>query len=92
MAASSEIVIRNKVGLHARPAAQFVKTAARFKSSITVANLSKGTPPANAKSILSVLTAAVQMNDRIRLNADGADEAEAVAALCVLIDTNFGEP
>jgi len=92
VAASSEIVIRNKVGLHARPAAQFVKTAARFKSSITVANLSKGTPPANAKSILSVLTAAVQMNDRIRLNADGADEAEAVAALCVLIDTNFGEP
>ena len=84
--------MRNKVGLHARPAAQFVKTAARFKSSITVANLSKGTPPANAKSILSVLTAAVQMNDRIRLNADGADEAEAVAALCVLIDTNFGEP
>jgi len=92
LAASSDIVVRHKVGLHARPAAQFVKTAARFKSNITLENLSKSAPPANAKSILSVLSVAVQMNDRIRLNAEGADEAAAIAALCELIDGNFGEP
>ncbi len=92
LATSREIVVRHKVGLHARPAAQFVKTAARFKSSVTVSNLSKGTPPANAKSILSVLSAAVQVSDRIRLIADGADEETAIAALCELIDSNFGEP
>jgi phosphotransferase system HPr (HPr) family protein len=92
VAVSSEIVVRHKVGLHARPAAQFVKTAARFKSSITVENLSRGTSPANAKSILSVLSAAVQMDDRIRLSAEGADESTAVAALRELIESNFGEP
>ena len=92
LATSREIVVRHKVGLHARPAAQFVKTAALFKSSVTVSNLSKGMPPANAKSILSVLSAAVQMSDRIRLMAEGADEENAIAALCELIDGNFGEP
>jgi len=89
---SHDIVVRHKVGLHARPAAQFVKAAARYKSSITVANLTKGTPPANAKSILSVLSAAVQMSDRIRLIAEGVDEENAISALCELIDSNFGEP
>ncbi len=92
MTVSDEMVVRNKVGLHARPAAQFVKTAARFKCSITVENLNKGTAPVNAKSILSVLSVAVQMNDRIRLTADGADEADALTALHGLIDSNFGEP
>jgi phosphotransferase system HPr (HPr) family protein len=88
---SNEIVVRNKVGLHARPAAQFVKTANQFKSKVSIENLSKGTPPANAKSILSVLSIAVQMNDRIRLTLDGLDEAAALTALCSLIENNFGE-
>ena len=91
MTASNEIVVRHKVGLHARPAAQFVKTASRFSSRISVENLSKGSKPANAKSILSVLSVAVQMDDRIRIIADGADEEAATAALCELIDSNFGE-
>lgn len=91
MTTSNELVIRNKVGLHARPAAQFVKTANQFKSKASVENLSKGTPPANAKSILSVLSIAVQLNDRIRLTIEGIDEAAALAALCGLIENNFGE-
>jgi len=92
LTATREIVVRHTVGLHARPAAQFVKTATRFASSITISNLSKGTLPANAKSILSVLAAAVQGNEQIRLSAEGADEDAAIAALCELIDGNFGEP
>ena len=91
MTTAHEIVVRNTVGLHARPAAQFVKTANQFKSKVSVENLSKDTPPANAKSILSVLSIAVQMNDRIRLTIEGSDEAAALAALCDLIESNFGE-
>jgi len=86
-----EIIVRNKVGLHARPAAQFVKTANQFKSKALVENLTKGTPAANAKSILSLLSIAVQMNDQIRLTLEGGDETEALSALCALIDNNFGE-
>lgn len=91
MSASIELVVRHKVGLHARPAAMFVKTASAFKSRITVENLTKATAPANAKSILSVLAVAVQTNDHVRISADGVDEEIAIAALGELIDNNFGE-
>jgi phosphotransferase system HPr (HPr) family protein len=86
------MVVRNKVGLHARPAAAFVKTAAGFTSHITVENLSRDTPAANARSILGVLTAAVRKDDTIRMIAEGEDEAAAIAALSELVETNFGEP
>lgn len=91
MTASRELIVRHKVGLHARPAALFVKTASGFASRITVENLTKGTAPANAKSILSVLSAAVQVNDRVRISADGDDAEAALASLCHLIENNFGE-
>lgn len=85
------LIIRNKVGLHARPAALFVQTASRFKSDILVENLDRGSSPVNAKSILSLLTAGVECNHRIRISADGEDELEAVEALRELVDSNFGE-
>jgi phosphocarrier protein HPr len=91
MSVSREIVIRHKVGLHARPAALFVKATSGFASRITVENLTKETAPANARSILSVLSVAVQMNDRVRITADGNDAEAAVIALCDLINSNFGE-
>lgn len=65
--------------------------ANQFKSKAMVENLTKATPAANAKSILSVLSIAVQMEDRIRLTIEGLDEADALAALCDLIETNFGQ-
>lgn len=91
MAAFQEIIVANEVGLHARPAAMFVKTAAGFKCKVTVENLTKGTAPANAKSLLSILSIAVQKNDKVRINADGENDAAAVDALIKLIETNFGE-
>jgi phosphocarrier protein HPr len=91
MATTTEVVVRHKVGLHARPAAQFVKTAAGFVSQITVENLTKGTPPVNAKSIVGLLKAAVQADDRIRISASGQDEEQAIAALQALVESNFGE-
>ena len=91
MATTNEVTIHNKLGLHARPAALFVKTAASFSASITVENLTKKTKPVNAKSIIGLLTGAVQQNDHIRISAEGTDEEEAVARLSALIASNFGE-
>lgn len=91
MAASSEVAVRSKVGLHARPAALFVKTANGFASRISVENLTRGTRPVNARSILSLLSSGVRMHDRIRITADGPDEGSAVAALAGLVESNFGE-
>lgn len=89
---SLEITIRHDVGLHARPAAMFVKVANGFLSQITVINLSNESDSVNAKSILGILTSGVQMNDRIRITAEGEDEDEALAALRDLIEGDFIQP
>ena len=91
MTASREMIITNKVGLHARPAANFVKCAAGFKSKITLENLDRGSAPVNAKSILNVLAAGAQKDHHVRLTADGLDEEAAIEALCILITNKCGE-
>lgn len=91
MATSREIVVLNKVGLHARPAALFVKTAVRFSSDITIENVTRKSEAVNAKSILRVLAAGVKMNDQVRVTAHGGDEENAVTELIALIQNNFGE-
>lgn len=91
MATSGEVVVYSKVGLHARPAAMFIKTATGFSSHITIENLTRGTKPVNAKSILSLLSSGVKMNDQIRITADGADEQAALVALIGLVESNFHE-
>ena len=92
MTKSLEITIRHEVGLHARPAAMFVKVANIFLSQITVKNLSNESDQVDAKSILGILSSGVQMNDRIRITAEGEDEDEALAALRDLIANNFNQP
>jgi phosphotransferase system HPr (HPr) family protein len=82
-----EIDITNEHGLHARPAARFVQTAARFQSSVTLRNLSKGgTRTVNAKSIMEVLTAGVDKGSRVEVAAEGEDAREAVEALRTLVE------
>lgn len=81
-------IIKNKVGLHARPASLFVKTAAKFKSTITVTH---GEASSTAKSILGVLSLSVAKDSKIVVNAEGADAEEALAALQTLIENDFGE-
>jgi len=85
------ITVHHPVGLHARPAAKFVQTAGHFPCEIQVANLTAGSPPANAKSILSVLTLGVQQDHEIEVTAEGEQESEAIQALKELIEANFGE-
>ena len=85
------ITITHKVGLHARPAATFVKKAAEFESGITIENVTRGSDPMNAKSVVSVFKAAVAQGHDVRIVADGPDENEAMSALVGLIESNFGE-
>ena len=85
------VTLTNRVGLHARPAALFVQTAARFRSNVTVRSLTRDTPPVNAKAILSVMTLGAEQGHELELVAEGPDEAEAIAALKRLIESRFGE-
>lgn len=84
-------VVRHEVGLHARPAAVFVRAAAGFESEIAIANVTRGTKAINAKSIVAVFKIAVAKDHEIRLAADGPDEQEALDTLLNLVNTNFGE-
>ncbi|GAB1544570.1 phosphoenolpyruvate--protein phosphotransferase [Scytonema sp. NUACC21] len=85
------LIIRNKLGLHARPAAKFVATAARFQSQIMVRNLTKGTEAVRADSINQVATLGVRQEHELAITATGIDANEALAALQALADSNFGE-
>lgn len=91
MTATIEITIIHEVGLHARPAALFVKAANEFSSEITVENLSSDSDVVNAKSILGILASAVQKDHQIRIVAKGEDEEQALIKLRELIESNFGK-
>ena len=87
----ANIVVNHEVGLHARPAAQFVKTAQGFDAAITVTNVTKDSDAVDAKSILRVLTLAVLQGNEIKITAEGEDEEIALSTLLELIESNFGE-
>ncbi|TYP56709.1 HPr family phosphocarrier protein [Thermosediminibacter litoriperuensis] len=82
------VLVKNKTGLHARPAAMFVQTANKFKSEIF---LEKEGKRVNAKSIMGVMSLAVSQGTTVTISAQGDDEKEAVEALVELIESKFGE-
>jgi phosphotransferase system HPr (HPr) family protein len=84
------IVIVNRLGLHARAAARLVRTASVYRSSLRLERLD-GSAVADAKSILSVLLLAASRGTELLLTAEGTDEAEALEAVCNLIEAGFGE-
>jgi catabolite repression HPr-like protein len=73
-----KVVVELPHGLHARPAANFVRLASSFASEIKIV---KNEKTANGKSIMGIMSMAVAKGEEITLIADGADEAEAIAAL-----------
>lgn len=83
-----KITIKNKLGLHARPAALFVQTAARFKSDVY---LGRDEHEVNGKSIMGVMMLAAEMGSKLTLTVKGEDEKEALAALVGLIEEKFNE-
>lgn len=89
--AKMEITVQHEVGLHARPAASFVKMANGYPCDIKVTNLTTQSEPANAKSILGVLSIGVQKGHRIEVEAQGDRAEDALDQLRLLIDSNFGE-
>mgnify|MGYP003511233221 CR=1 FL=1 len=85
---TKEVVIKNQVGLHARPATFFIQKANEFKSSIWV---EKDDRRVNAKSLLGVLSLGIIKDTTVTIIADGADEVEAIATLAELIESDFCE-
>ena len=83
-----EFTVNNEVGLHARPAANFVQTASKFKSKITVVTDGK---EVDAKSIIGILSLGVESGAKIVVKVDGVDEKEAMSAIKSLFEHNFDE-
>ncbi|QHG19607.1 phosphoenolpyruvate--protein phosphotransferase [Nostoc sp. ATCC 53789] len=85
------LIVSNRLGLHARPAAQFVGTVARFQSQILVQNLTRNTELVRGDSINQVTTLGVRQGHELVITATGSDADEALAALQALFANNFGE-
>ena len=83
-----DVKIMNKLGIHARPAAEIVKTAGKFKSSITIV---RDDLEVNAKSIMGVMMLAAEYGATITLRATGDDADAALDALATVIANKFGE-
>jgi phosphocarrier protein len=82
------IEVTNRNGIHARPAAEIVKVAARFKSQITIG---RDGLEVNGKSIMGVMMLAAECGATVQLRAEGPDASEAVEALIGLFESRFGE-
>jgi phosphocarrier protein HPr len=80
--------IENRLGLHARAAARFVHTAARFESRVTAGRDGR---VMDGKSILGILLLGASRGTTIEITAEGNDEAEAIEALVALVEGHFGE-
>jgi phosphotransferase system HPr (HPr) family protein len=89
--AEATVQVRHKVGLHARPAAQFVQTASKFASKIKVKNVTTDGKFVDAKSIIMVLTLGVMKDHQVVIQTEGSDADAALEALKSLIESNFGE-
>ena len=88
MATTRTFTVSNKLGIHARPAAQFVKIASRFESDILV---EKDDEEIDGKSIMGLMMLAAGHGSKLNVTANGKDEEEALNALEELVNRNFEE-
>ena len=84
-----EVTIKNRTGLHTRPAAMLVKTAAKFKAEFFIV---KDGMQINGKSIIGVMTLAAEQGSKLLLQFDGEDEQTALEAVVSLFENGFEEP
>ena len=89
--ASRDIVVSNKLGLHARPAMQFVDVANQFASTVTVRKGGEEPCDADGKSVMQMIILAATEGTKMRIDAEGDDADEAVKKLAELFESNFGE-
>ncbi len=85
---TKKLTVLNKLGIHARPAAQFVRAASRFQSDVTVV---KDDESVDGKSIMGLMMLAVGCGAVITVTVEGADESECMGALESLVAGKFGE-
>jgi phosphocarrier protein len=83
-----KVRVQNKLGLHARPAAMFVKTAARFRSDVI---LSREDQVVNGKSIMGVMMLAAECGSEVTISVTGEDEEQALKTLLELFHRKFNE-
>ncbi len=83
-----KVQIKNKLGIHARPATMIVKTATKYRSDLRII---KDDMEINGKSIMGVMTLAAEHNSELELVADGIDEQYLMEELTELFETKFGE-
>jgi phosphocarrier protein HPr len=88
MLLEKEFTIRNKNGLHARPAAQFVKLAGQYQSEIWV---EKDDEQVNGKSIMGLMMLAAAKGEIIRVSVEGADAESAMGSIQELVEAGFGD-
>ncbi|MCB7320156.1 HPr family phosphocarrier protein [Lacrimispora sp. 210928-DFI.3.58] len=87
---SSNAVIKNKTGLHARPASEFVKRAGKFHSALKICRKEAGNW-VDGKSIIKVLSLGLAQGEMMEIQAEGEDEKEAVEAMISFVNMGFGE-
>ena len=85
---SKTVTIKNRAGIHARPAALIVNTANQYESEIF---LEKDTMRINSKSIMGIITLGASYKSTISIMAEGPDESEAVEAIAKLFENRFEE-
>lgn len=85
---TAEVVIENRNGLHARPAAMFVKISSRYRAEVWV---EKDGERVNGKSIMGLMMLAAGKGSRLQVIAEGLDAEKAVAEIKNLVETRFGE-
>jgi phosphocarrier protein HPr len=83
-----EFVVLNRLGLHARPAALFVQTTNKFKSSVKV---TKGEQTVDGKSIMGLMMLAAEEGSKLLIRADGPDDSDVLSALDQLFAKRFDE-
>ena len=85
---ASEVVIENRNGLHARPAAMFVKISSRYRAEVWV---EKDGERVNGKSIMGLMMLAAGKGSKLQVIAEGPDADKAIAEIKNLVETRFGE-
>ncbi len=88
MSLSRTVEIVNERGLHARASAKFVKLASTFDAEVTV---SRDGSSVDARSIMGLMMLAAGIGSTIEISAEGAEAAQALAALCELVENRFDE-
>jgi phosphotransferase system HPr (HPr) family protein len=91
MSSSRVIFVSNKLGLHARPAMQFVDLANQFKSQIMVIKGGDEPGEADGKSVMQMIILAATQGTELKITADGEDADTAVTKLAELFENKFGE-